>query len=351
MMLTNLQAFRFVFALLVFVSHLNYVIPTNNIFWNRMYRYVFREGFIGVTFFFMLSGFILAHRYSKSIEQFTFSFKLFIKRRIARLLPMYYMSLLIALPLTFNEFMHGDRLFYFKKLVTNILLVQSYIPISDYYFSFNGVAWSISTELFFYVCFPFLLFIFISHKNLIRTIVILAITVTGLCIIFFFGKNSYYWLYICPYVRVADFTVGILTYLITKRNHISLFSTTDSKREYLTLSFGLFFLVISPYVHQNFKLSVFYWCPMILFLLVFKDSQGKISKLLQHSIIQYMGSLSFSFYLIHHTIFKYYQNLNELYKFELPTGLLILLLLGLSIFISHLLYTYVEEPARKLLRK
>ena len=39
----------------------------------------------------------------------------------------------------------------------NLLLVHGLIPMASYYFSFNSVSWSISTEAFFYLVFPFLI--------------------------------------------------------------------------------------------------------------------------------------------------------------------------------------------------
>ena len=127
-MIQSLHALRFIFALMVFLSHLNYVIPSENTFWSFLYRYVFREGYIGVTFFFVLSGYILAYRYADVMAEKQFSFRIFMSRRIARILPMYYIGLLVALPLSYYEFMEGDRIFYFQKLITNLFLLQSFIP-------------------------------------------------------------------------------------------------------------------------------------------------------------------------------------------------------------------------------
>ncbi|UZO82531.1 acyltransferase [Aquimarina sp. ERC-38] len=350
-MLTNLQAFRFIFAVFVFASHLNYVIPEYSTVWKCLYRYIFREGFIGVTFFFMLSGYILAYRYYDSFQQQNFSFTIFLNRRIARLLPVYYLSLLIALPLTFSEFLDGDRIFYFKKLATNLFLLQSYIPVSDYYFSFNGVSWSISTELFFYLCFPGVFYMLLRVKKLIPLALSIVAIILLLGLIFFYFPNAYYWLYISPFTRIADFSIGIIAFLVSKKFQIFKFITNSSKREYLALGIGFVFLCVQPFVHENFKLSVYYWCPMFIILLVFGDSQGAITKRLAHPLWQYLGSLSFSFYLIHHTFFKYYQTYIGHKELFLSTGIVVLLLFLISLLSSAFLYHFIEEPARKLLRK
>ena len=41
--------------------------------------------------------------------------------------------------------------------IANLLLVQSYVPLVGYQLSWDGAAWSLSTEFFFYLLFPFLL--------------------------------------------------------------------------------------------------------------------------------------------------------------------------------------------------
>jgi len=349
-MIQSLHALRFIFALMVFMSHLNYVIPPENKFWSFLYRYIFREGYIGVSFFFILSGYILAYRYIDSIREQNFSFKTFINRRFARILPMYYVGLLVALPLSYSELIHGNTIFYFKKLITNIFLFQSFIPINDYYFSFNGVSWSISTELFFYVCFPFIAAFLIKQKSIKKLLLGIFLIILSFGILWIGNDHAYYWLYISPIFRIADFSIGIGLFLLLKNYDFKVLKKEGTKWEYGAISLFLLFLIIQPHVHANFKVSIFYWIPICAIIAVFSTSNGNIVQMLSQNIWKHLGHLSFSFYLLHHSYFKYFEVYIKPLTSEKWTGFYILLLLLLSIFTSHITYRYIEEPARKFIR-
>ena len=352
-MIQSLNALRFIFAFFVFLSHLNYIIPEENRFWSSLYRYLFREGYVGVSFFFMLSGYILAYRYANSLTQKTFSFKIFLNRRLARIIPMYYLGLLVALPLSYGEFLVGDRLFYFKKLLTNVLLFQSLIPISDFYFSFNGVSWSVATELIFYLSFPVLMSFLLKKESLKKTILIITAAILIIATMLLKTPNAYYWLYISPYLRLADFTMGICLFLTLQKKGSLISKNNASQWEFHALGVFVIFLLLQAHVHANFKVGVFYWIPIAGIIGVFatSGSQGKLSSFLSHRIWQKLGHISFSFYLLHDSVFKYY----KIYLLDkIPsiwTGLAIFLLLLTCIIMSYITYTFVEEPTRKYVRK
>ena len=61
-MINTLTSLRFIFAIMVFGAHC-YVID------NHFDIHFFKEGFVGVSFFFMLSGFIIAYNYQKKFSE------------------------------------------------------------------------------------------------------------------------------------------------------------------------------------------------------------------------------------------------------------------------------------------
>ena len=61
-MINTLTSLRFIFAMMVFGAHC-YVID------NHFNIHFFKEGFVGVSFFFMLSGFIIAYNYQKKFSE------------------------------------------------------------------------------------------------------------------------------------------------------------------------------------------------------------------------------------------------------------------------------------------
>ena len=69
-MLNSLTSLRFFFAFVVFLSHLTFV-KTDLVWYNWLKNNVFFEGYLGVGFFFILSGFVLALNYNREIEMYT----------------------------------------------------------------------------------------------------------------------------------------------------------------------------------------------------------------------------------------------------------------------------------------
>src|SRR5439155_19441149 len=109
----------------------------------------------GVSFFFVLSGFVLAYNYprldgAKAIGGFYVA-------RIARIWPAHIASALLFVVLIANisyfTLPAGSR-----ALITlaHVTMTQAWIPLSRFITAYNTVSWSISTEFFFYLAFPLL---------------------------------------------------------------------------------------------------------------------------------------------------------------------------------------------------
>jgi peptidoglycan/LPS O-acetylase OafA/YrhL len=109
----------------------------------------FKNGYLAVTLFFMLSGFILAYNYRGQIETRNHAFR-FWEARFARIWPAYLFSLLCSsFPLA-----NIPRL---PLAMATIFMVQSWNPFHPEYSGvWNFVCWSLSVEAFFYLVFPFL---------------------------------------------------------------------------------------------------------------------------------------------------------------------------------------------------
>src|SRR6266446_3820239 len=105
----------------------------------------------GVSFFFVLSGFILTYVYP-SLKG-GHGIRDFYVARIARIWPAHFVAFLLLLLLipSGGWVWKGEHLW--EIGITNLSLVHAWIPVASYYFSFNSVSWSISTEAFFYLAF------------------------------------------------------------------------------------------------------------------------------------------------------------------------------------------------------
>jgi len=124
---------------------------------------------VAVSFFFALSGFILAAVYQGRGIQRPADFYV---ARLARIAPLYW----LALSVVAGYDLHKGRLDP-TALVQSALLVQSWIPGSSQVLNTPG--WSLSVELFFYLSFPFLLRALVPLRSRALVLIALAAWMAG----------------------------------------------------------------------------------------------------------------------------------------------------------------------------
>ena len=130
--------------------------------WSEVMR-LLTEGYLSVNFFFILSGFVIQYSYGPQLRQGVLSTKSFLFNRFAHLWPTYLLALAAALVVY-----AGVSAPYYLKTSSfwcHVFMVQSWIPDSTFAFNFNGAAWSVSTEVFFYLLFPCLVQLKDKHRN------------------------------------------------------------------------------------------------------------------------------------------------------------------------------------------
>ena len=157
--LTQLTSLRFVAALAVLVLHYRG-------FLGPLPGWAMRGivgGQYGVTFFFILSGFILTYRYHGWFAAGVgdAAFWRFQRLRVARLYPVYLFGLLLDTPWHLIERAQVDQLAavgttYWASWLLNAVGLQAWVPAVPFAMFWNTPAWSVSAEFFFYASFPFL---------------------------------------------------------------------------------------------------------------------------------------------------------------------------------------------------
>lgn len=291
-------------------------------------------------FFFILSGFILSYSYEDKLKNEVTSKRQFILLRLARIVPMH---LLLAMPFILLT-IHLKN-FDFSKTLTNILLMQSWIPKEDYYFSLNGVSWSLSDELFFYLMFIPLIYTSITKK------VITAISIITLLLTIYFLKiiqteELNHWLYyIFPVSRLVEFICGMIIYACWKNSRQQ---TVDSLLFLISLLPLLIAIYYSNNINNSLRYSLYYLLPMVIFFTsCIYLRNGVIHTILSSKTLELLGKSSFIFYLIHQPII--------LFCFKIfghnPGPLYLIALLVIITIVSIILYKLVEEPLELMLRK
>lgn len=195
--LPSLTALRFFAAALVVVVHLQTVWPG---------ALILQRGDVGVSFFYLLSGFILTWAYSTEDSPGRFY-----RRRVARIVPLHLATWAIALGVYalitggFGSVL-GDAL--------SLVLLQAWDPTTSIAFAANGVAWSLSVEVLFYACFPFLLpalgrlpcrALWVSAAAMVLVMVLDVLLVPSLEV-----------LYLFPLVRLPEFVIGVVLALLVR---------------------------------------------------------------------------------------------------------------------------------------
>jgi len=122
--------------------------------WFGILAPVVNAGYASVSFFILLSGYVLAYNYGPRARDGQLGTVRFWKARFTRLYPIYLLSLFLAwrnIPAEFAAHTHG---MFWTGMVLAPLLMQGWIPeIATF---LNTPAWTMSAESFYYFLFPWI---------------------------------------------------------------------------------------------------------------------------------------------------------------------------------------------------
>lgn len=359
-MIKPLTSLRFFFAIMVFWSHIQFFDPVRYPGFTEFYKKVLYEGYIGVSFFFILSGFILSYNYDDKIISRKTSFKEFWVARIARIYPLHIVGILVAMPLIIIDPVNSsDKLFAAPALsvsifLSNLTLLHSFIPEGVYFFSYNGPSWSISDELFFYIVFPFIVYFFVVNKILIKFAWLLYLAIP---ILMYYSVDSlaenHKFFYINPFFRVIDFILGINLNQVFKLEvfrKIYNRKLTATMLEVISIGVFLGFLYIHDDVPHVYRYSCFYWLPMTLIIFSFAFQNGYISSFISAPVFVLLGEISFSFYIFHQSFIRYVVSQNNLMAVATNHYLLVSALLVISLAASYFAHKYIELPCNAYIK-
>lgn len=204
---------RFFAAFYVAIYHLHYFSKIDAGWLNRFLS----NGDIAVDFFFILSGFVLTHTYLNEMHDGKFSFPRFIVKRLARIYPVHFVTLIISILLIWVVTQSGgdpySRALDGGNFVKNVLLIHGWGTVDM--FSYNMPSWSVSAELFAYFLFPLFL-AFIPNQSTGKILALSVIVFLGVYFIVFF-KGSVLLTSYNPYLALprimTEFVMGICVYM------------------------------------------------------------------------------------------------------------------------------------------
>ncbi len=319
-----------------------------------------RAGDTGVTLFFVLSGFLLSLPFIKSQEV---DLKKFLQNRALRILPLYWFVMITG------ALYYGDFILLIKTLLFWDLRIATLFP-------FASVAWSLATEVQFYLLLPILFLIWNAkpYRPFLWVFAILYIAiyidVAGHWDIIrdeWYGsitmKNTIY-------SRWPAFLFGIILAYVHAKPGIKLKQYCHQNRLLQRGLGDLFILIIlvclglhlqrvaslgiiEAYINffDRFLIESFYWTAFIASILYLPiRSKALFVNPLLHSI----GVIAYSLYLWHSVIMHFgagwitpvytsFENLSQ--HFQIATCIV------LAIIFSAISYQLIEKPFLKLKMK
>jgi peptidoglycan/LPS O-acetylase OafA/YrhL len=292
----------------------------------------------GVSFFYVLSGFILYYNYDDLKDR-----AFFWVARFARIWPVHLTTLIIVLLFEPWNWLLGHASWQIT-LPANILLVQAWLPFRGSALSFNGVAWSISVEAFFYLCFPWLL---VTMKRRGSAPVMAGSFLLGLAIVIaasiLWPSNASYFSSFNPICRVFEFILGMATCKFWLESQ-----TSGPKRrpwlafELLAILFALLLVVGVPgmliAIGQNGPAPSWIASAICAFgfaalIWVFAHQGGAISRALSYRV------LTWHQFILRRLMLRFADNVPDALE-------MFALVLFFSLLLSAAIFHLVETPAR-----
>ena len=369
--LPALTGLRAVAAFWVLMLHFGDAVTAG---WPLAFRRIFSGGFIGVDLFFVLSGFILSWNYLGSDRGLTCSRADFWRARAARILPLYYGSLALALPLfLLLQFQPGITPESIRSaaatVATTLTLLQSWArPISN---PWNNPAWSLSVEVSLYLSFPFLA-AWMARKPLDRVLKITALTYAAtvmgaLAFAAFHSHPSVWkwepdqdpsvwipWLGCNPLVHFHELLLGSAAYLCLREEQ------TGARKEFMSgpqavwiSSAAMIILLVWRGPVPFMAALVGIYSPLFALLIYgLAKQRGLAARILSTPALVFLGEISFALYLTHLTVWSMMEGFNMEHPYIRQDSVLnFLVCLGLALAIATIFYKFIEVPYRKSLRK
>jgi peptidoglycan/LPS O-acetylase OafA/YrhL len=320
---------------------------------------VINAGYASVSFFILLSGFVLAYNYADKARAGKLDPAKFWKARFTRLYPIYVLSLILSWRTLPGEMDSHTHLLFWMGLILTPLLLQGFIPSIATFL--NTPAWTMSAECSYYALFPWMAGwkrpeSFRPHLLKMAGIWCLGMLPGALYVIFnpdhlahvdrFSSGTWLQALKFTPYTHVASFIFGVMLASLDE-----MIERKSRLRLWLGLAgfAGLFTLLqmgpAIPYalIHDGLLMPLF-GC-IILCL----AGENLLSFGFGLRPLVFVGEASYCLYLLHYTLWNLIHDshiLNLLHLDKFDPWISYIALITLAILALHL----VEKPAQKVLR-
>ncbi|MFD8246978.1 acyltransferase family protein [Nocardia sp. NPDC059691] len=356
--LPSLTGLRFFAAFSVFVFHV--MLPASpippykpvNLFSDPDIAYdaawvVGKAGFLGVSFFFVLSGFVLTWSWKPGSSKLQF-----IRRRVVKIFPNH-LTLWVASMVLF-----AAAITPWKAWLPNLFLIHAWFPQNYINAGVNTPSWTLSCELLFYVLFPFLIPVVLRIESKYLWYCAAAM-VAGICVIVLLtafvipsSEKSeltpipvlQLWFgYLFPPSRLFEFFLGVFVARIVQEGRwirVPLWASLAA------VVAGYVVAMYTPF-YVGFVLATAVPLALLIGSAAQSDLDGA-SRFLSSRLMVRLGEISFAFYICQGVTLFYVRRTMDAATFSAPVAVsLIVALFLLNILAAWSLFTFVESPAMR----
>lgn len=366
--LRALTGLRFVAALHVALYHaLRPVLVDVDGAGNPLLTFI-ANGPAAVTLFFVLSGFVLVQSVGAAGhldgEQRRVPWRAFIAARLARIAPVYLLALAVVVPLGLAARHRGlvDDPLGPLSFVLVAAGLQAFVP--EAALRWNPPAWSVSAELFFYVCFPVVVVVLARWTTTARSRFAQTLWLLGLLapLAYLYLDPDHltwpkpgdegFWLHLVqfnPLLRLPEFVVGVVAGLLWRRGGAI---PAQLRGPVVVVAIVGSVVVASIAGVPRLLLHNGLLAPAYAALIVaLSYGEGAVARVLSSSPLQRLGEASYALYLLHVPLLMWAMALTKTSaaKGLSPTVAVVVVVLA-AIPLSLLVERVVERPARRFLR-
>jgi len=355
MRLEKLTFFRFIAAFIVVIFH--YGKQTSLALLAKPFLI---SGPQMVTFFFVLSGFVMV---ISQLPKKSFTTNNYYIRRIARIAPVYIFALIIMIGYTYGKNHLNNNLGIFLSLT----FLQSWF--TKYSLTFNGPGWSLSVEMFFYLLFPLFFYWFREKKVNYKKLLLFALLFwlfTQFVLINLLNSNQYKGfpsdthalINYFPISHLCSFILGMsVGYVFLNKEAILNFSKSrnfiyfilfvcSSLLAYLMLQNPMY---LKRLLNCNLPYGSSFYAPIFsILILSLALSENSFTKFLSLKLFVILGEASYGLYILQKPIYVMYtRHIQPSFDFSLDVNFYLYSLA--LIFISIISLYCIEKPMQKLI--
>lgn len=321
---------------------------------------VVNAGFISVSYFILLSGFVLGYNYNERARNGQLDRKRFWEARFTRIYPIYFLSLLLSLVNLKAEYPTHTHAMFWTGVVLTPLLLQGFVPAVATFL--NTPAWTMSAEAAYYVMFPWLArwkkperippylakLTVVWMLGLVPGALYMAFNPDGIAHVDRWSYGKWLWaLKYTPYSHVFAFVFGVML-----ANLNAMIPRSSQMRLWFgLLGFGGIYGVLClgdrvPFalIHDGLLM------PLFGFLILGLAGENLLASALGIKPLVFVGEASYCLYLLHFNLWNMVHEshvLNRLGLSRFDPWLSYSLMVVLAIFALY----FIEKPAQRKLRE